>query len=422
MELLFVMLLVLLVLSRLFAEIAERLGQPALVGELVAGILLGLLAAPVASLSGIPVDFIHEVQDTHAFKALTDLGIFFLMLLGGLELRPRDMAEASRSAFLIALAGLLVPLFAGFALGWWVLPDSDVRTAQALFLGTALAITAVPVSIRVLQDLGRLNSKAGNVVVSAAVYDDVLSLILLGVLTALLETGEWPGGVGLLLLAGKVVLFFIITVGVGRWVFPRVGRLLQRSRASEFEFSMVLVVALAFGVLAEQLGMHFILGAFMAGLYFQRSNLEPELFESVRKKTEGIATGFLAPIFFASIGLHLTGAALVEVPVFVVALLLLAFLAKLVGCGLVSYAFHRDAAGAAVVGAAMSARGAVELIIADIALRAGLFEMPSPPPPIVANLFSAVVIMAVVTTIATPLAVSWILRWDAARESDLLGE
>jgi Kef-type K+ transport system membrane component KefB len=166
--------------------------------------------------------------------------------------------------------------------------------------------------------------------------------------------------------------------------------------------------------------MHFILGAFMAGLYFQRQHLDDEIHDAVRRRTEGIATGFLAPIFFASIGLHLTGAAIVEVPLFMIGLLAVAFLAKLVGCGLTTYAFERDLPGAATVGSAMSARGAVELIIADIALRAGLFETPSPPPPIVANLFFAVVIMAVITTIATPISVNALLHWIDPRRSAML--
>lgn len=423
MELLMLMLLVLLILARLLAEAAERLGQPSIVGELVAGILLGLLAVPLTKLTGLSFDFIHEVQKTPAFEAITDLGIFFLMLLGGLELRPRDMAQASRSAVFIAVGGLVLPMLSGIGLGLWLLPESEAKTAQTLFLGTALAITAVPVSIRVLRDLGRLDSKAGRIIVSAAVYDDVFSLVLLAVLTALLKTGQWPDAMGLLLLAGKVTLFFLLTIAVGRWIFPFMGRRLARSSASEFEFSMVLAVALAFGLLAEQLDMHFILGAFMAGLFFQRrANLEPEIYDAVRERMDGIATGFLAPIFFASIGLHLSGGAFVEVPVFLAAVLVVAFLAKLLGCGLISLAFHRDVAGAAVVGSAMSARGAVELIIADIALRAGLFQTPSPAPPIVANLFSVVVIMAIVTTIVTPVAVTWILNRDAARGSSLLEE
>jgi Kef-type K+ transport system membrane component KefB len=197
--------------------------------------------------------------------------------------------------------------------------------------------------------------------------------------------------------------------------------MLKKLSANEFGFSVVLVFALAFGVLAEALDMHFILGAFMAGLFFQRRrNLDPAAYDSVLARTDGVTTGFLAPIFFASIGLHLSGAAILEVPVFLIALLVIAFFAKLAGCGLVSFLFHRDPAGAAVVGSAMSARGAVELVIADIALRAGLFDKPSPVPPIVANLFSAVVIMAIVTTVVTPIAVNFVLRRDAARDSDLL--
>ncbi len=423
MELLLLMLLVLLILARLLSEVAQRFNQPSLVGELAAGILLGALAAPMSRLTGISFDFIYEVQKTPAFHAITDLGIFFLMLLGGLELRPGDMARASRSAFLIALGGLVVPMACGIALGYWLLPESGFKTAQTLFLGTALAITAVPVAIRVLRDLKRLDSRAGQIIISAAVYDDVLSLILLAVLTALLQTGDWPGAAGLLMLAGKVVLFFVITIGFGRWLFPYLRRLHKWLLASEFGFSIVLILALGFGVLAELLDMHFILGAFMAGLFFQRQrSLDPKAFDAVRERVDGVTTGFLAPIFFTSIGLHLSGSAIVEIPVFLVTLLLIAFLAKLLGCGVMSFLFHRDLAGAAVIGSAMSARGAVELIIADIALRAGLFDKPTPVPPIVANLFSAVVIMAIVTTIVTPIAVNFVLRRDAAKDSSLLQE
>ncbi|MEE4361459.1 MAG: cation:proton antiporter [Pseudomonadales bacterium] len=404
MELLYV-LLVLLVVARLFAEVAQRLGQAPLVGELLAGVTLGVL---VHRFSGeFPV--LADLADDEVFGAITDLGIFFLMLLAGMELRPAEMARASARALWIAIAGMILPLVVGFGLGWIYLPDSPYRIAQCLFLAVSLAVTAVPVAVRVLRDLGHLDSELGRTVVSAAVVDDVFSLVLLAVLTAVIESGTFPDAAGIALLLGKVGLFFVVAVAVGVFVFPRVAAMLRRAKVEEFEFTMLLVVALGYAVLAEALDLHFILGAFLAGLFFGRRTVLEDVYEDVRKQLNGVTTGFLAPVFFTSIGLHLTGAALFETPVFVIVLILAAVLSKLLGGGLAARMTGmapRDAAG---VGFAMSARGAVELIIADIALRAGLFQHPDPVPAIVANLFSAVVIMAITTTILAPLALRAIL-------------
>ena len=163
MDLLYV-LLILLTVTRFFGEIAERLGQPLILGELIAGIALGLLANNFSetfpTLSHLPHD--------EVFIGITDLAVFFLMLLAGLELHPRQMARGSGSTIFIALGGMLLPLACGFALAWWFLPDSPFHLAQALFLGTSLAITAVPVSVKVMSDLHQLDSRVGQTIISAA--------------------------------------------------------------------------------------------------------------------------------------------------------------------------------------------------------------------------------------------------------------
>ncbi len=396
---LFYILLILLLISRTFGAVAHQLGQPGLVGELIAGIAIGLV------LHGTGLDLLEggALVDNPVFIALTDLGIFFLMLMAGLELRPEELREASVSAFVIAVAGMIVPLAAGFGLGWWLLPASDVRFAQAPFLGTALAVTAVPVAARVLLDLGRLDSPVGRAIISAAVVDDVLSLILLSVLTGLLQTGALLDPAGLGLLAGKTALFFLVAWLIGRYLIPPVGRAIGRVGVEEVEISTVLVIGFAYAWLAELVGLHFIVGAFLAGLYVRRRTIGPSTYDEVKKRITGLTYGFLAPLFFVSIGLHVAPAALVEVPLFALALTVLAFLAKLIGAGVPAGLAGYGRADALAIGIGMSGRGAVELIIADIALRAGLFSEPEPVPPIVANLFSAVVIMAIVTTIATPL-------------------
>jgi len=401
----FCVLLILLLITRAFGEVAVRLGQPALVGELLAGIALG--ATIRFSPSSFPV--MHAIPDNDVFTAITDLGIFFLMLMAGLEMRPREVAEKSKGAMFIAAGGLIIPLLVGFSLGWFFLPRSDVKLAQALFIGTALAITAVPVAAKVLMDLDKLRSTAGKMIVSAAIIDDILGLLLLAVLTAVIRTGEMPDPAGLLWLGGQIILFMAIVTTIGLYILPRLERVFHRSMSEEFEFSILLVVAFAFAVMAEALHMHFILGAFAAGLFFTKRTMDTKVFKGVQSRISGITTGFLAPVFFASIGLHLDAAAFTSIPLFLAVLIVAAVLCKLIGAGLPAYWIGLSGKDSLIVGVGMSGRGAVELIIADIALRAGLFSHPDPTPAIVANLFSAIVIMAVVTTLMTPIGLRLIV-------------
>jgi Kef-type K+ transport system membrane component KefB len=405
----FYVLLVLLVITRAFGELAVRSGQPALVGELLSGIILGA----VIKLSPSSFPIMNSLTENEVFTAITDLGIFFLMLMAGLEMHPKEIAENSKGAMSIAIGGLIVPLLVGFLLGWLTLPRSDIRLAQILFIGTALAITAVPVAVKVLMDLDKLDSTAGKMIVSAAIVDDILGLLLLAVLTAVIRTGEIPHLVGLLRLSGQILLFLAIVTGIGLFILPRLERLIDSSVVEEFEFSTLLTVALGFAVLAEALHMHFILGAFAAGLFFTRRTMDATVFKGVQNRISGITTGFLAPVFFASIGLHLDIAAFISIPIFLLILIVAAFACKMIGAGFVARGVGLSGKDSLIVGVGMSGRGAVELIIADIALRAGLFSRPDPTPAVVANLFSAIVIMAVVTTLVTPIA----LRFIMSRES-----
>jgi Kef-type K+ transport system membrane component KefB len=239
-------------------------------------------------------------------------------------------------------------------------------------------------------------------IVSAAIIDDILSLILLAVLTGVMKGDGFPAAGELVILSGNIVLFFVVAYGIGRIVVPRVGLFVRSLKTAEFEFSSLLVAALAFGVVAEFLGLHFILGAFTAGLLFERRIAGSDVYEEVKKRISAVTLGFLAPVFFASIGMHLDISAVTQIPLFLFLLIVIAFVTKLFGAGIPAYLLGLSKREACAVGVGMSARGAVELIVADIALHAGLFNQPNPPGVIVANLFSAIVIVAVVTTVATP--------------------
>lgn len=404
MEILFI-LLVLLVITRTFGEFAARLGQPVLVGELLAGISLGI----VIQFSPDLFPIMKNINDNEVFTSLTDLGIFFLMVLAGLEMQPKELAQSSKRSLIIALGGMMLPLVSGICLGWIFLPRSDFFVAQALFVGTALAVTAVPVAVKVLMDLNKLDSTSGRIIVSSAIFDDILSLLLLAVLIAILRTGKLPSMFALLTLCGQVTLFFGITIGIGVFILPRLEKLLKIGMTEEFEFSLLLVVALGFAVFAEALQLHFILGAFTAGLFFTRRTLNPQMFEGVKNRISGITTGFLAPIFFASIGMRLDLSAVEKIPLFLFLLVVAAVIGKLVGAGLPAFWMTRSWKEALIVGTGMNARGAVGLIIADIAMRQGLFSHPEPVPTVLASLFSAIIVMAVVTTLLTPIGLRWVL-------------
>jgi Kef-type K+ transport system membrane component KefB len=263
------------------------------------------------------------------------------------------------------------------------------------FLGTT--------TVRILSDLNQLDSLVGRTIISAAVFDDVLSLLLLAWLTGMIGAGEPPGLAEVALLAGKVILFFVITTVIGLFVFPWGGKLMHHLKAHELEISAVLVGAFAFSVLAELLGLHFIVGAFVAGLYFGQKTIDMESYQRVHDTISAMTFGFLAPIFFASIGFNIEFSALVEAPGFLGLLIFCAFLGKVAGAGVVARGVGFSRADSMAIGVGMSPRGAVELVIAGIALEAGLFDRVTAEPSIIEYLFSAVVIMSVVTTVVSPI-------------------
>lgn len=410
--------LVVLIVTRVAAEVTERIGQPALAGELLAGValgaffpVLGVWLAPMGP-AGVDADAgplsCGGLIAEDVFRSFADLGVFFLMLLAGMEVQPNELRRASGRGMLIGTSGLLVPFMLGCLLAIWILPATDNRLALIVFMGTALSITAVPIAAKVLLDLGMLHSAAGKAILSAALFDDVLSLIILAALTALIETGSVPGAAAWLELSGKILTFLAIVLVTGYGVMPRIIHWLDEMLAPEIEFSTLLIVALAFAVLAEALGLHFILGAFAGGMFFANARTNEAAFADVHRKITGSTYGLLAPLFFASIGMQANFTALAHTPILVLMLILVAVAGKLIGCGLPAYWSGMSSRDSLAVGVGMTGRGAVELIIANIALGAGLFDNAGGSP-IVGNLFSAIVIMTILTTWAMPIALKAIL-------------
>ncbi|ACV26706.1 cation:proton antiporter [Kangiella koreensis] len=402
---------ILLVITRLCGAIAARLSLPVLAGEIIAGVMLGVL------IGWIGKDWeLFNLNDSHHFMTLADLGIFFLMLLGGLEMQPQELLESRFTALSVAILAMLIPLVSGFGIAWLWLPSSEFQFAQSFFVGTALAITAVPVTIKVLIDMKMLKTAIGKLIVSAAVIDDLLSLILLSILTAILNTGRLPSANDIIIIFGQTFLFVSLVYFLGRWLVKPTARYINRLGIEEMVFSFLLILGTIFAMIAEVLGLHFILGAFAAGLSFGRNTINQKVFNDVKKKVSAITTGFLAPIFFASIGMEIELSAITETPLFLITLITIAFLGKILGAAIPCYLFGYSIRQSVSVGVAMSSRGVVELIIAGIALRAGLFEVSdTSSSQIVENLFSTIVLVAIITTLVAPIGFRLLLSQQAKK-------
>lgn len=400
-------LLCLLLCARFCGVAAERFGQTAPVGELLAGVLIGivlLLLAPLNGLAGSPEASIYLEQ-------IAILAIFFLVLQAGVELEPREVSAASRGAFAVALGGVLLPMTLGIAIGWWLLPESPLKSAQALVIGVAISVTAIPVTARVFEELGMLHSRLGVLVLSAAVIDDVFGLLLLAGVTTFIASGGTVDLAELAWLAVKAAGFFVVTGLLGAHVYPHVSGRLQEEKVVALELSALLAVALAYAVLAEALDLHWIMGVFMAGLFFEPSRIGAQPYRDMQLILAAICSGVLGPMFFVSIGLAVDLGAVVEAPLLLLLVILAAFFGKLLGAGVPARLIGFDRRHASAIGVGMSARGAVELIILGVVAEAGVFDTAGGDG-VVGNLFSVLVIMAVVTTFATPILLRSLLKRD----------
>lgn len=396
---------VLLMTARVLGEMARRYNQPAVLGELLAGVVLGPTLfgaiAPQASTWLFPTEGAFPI----ALKAITTVGIALFLLVAGLEVDLTIVRRQGRSCAIISLLGVLVPFGVGFAAGT-IAPEflgsaNEYPLAFALFLGTALAISALPVIARTLMDIGIYKSDFGMVVIGAAVVDDIMGWMLFAVLLSLIGGGaNHPFGVGTTVVL--VVVFAAAMMTVGRWLVNRALPFVQAY--SEWPGGVLAVAAamtFLIGGFTEWLGVHAIFGAFLFGIALGDS---PHMREKTRTIIEQFVGSIFAPLFFASLGLKVNFAANFD-PLLVGVIVAIACASKLVGCTLgarlASYPF-RDALA---VGFAMNARGAMGTVLALLALEAGLIDERA---------FVALVVMALVTSMMAGPAIQKLLTRERA--------
>ena len=398
-------LLLLLLAARALGTVAEWLSLPSAVGEMLAGMML----ISLAYFAGPHQAFLHDLPEDETLAQVADLGIFFLLLMAGVEMQLSDTVHDARKSFVVALGGVLVPLAAGVILGFAFLEDGPQRTAQALLVGVALSITAIAASAKILQEFGLLRSEAGRVLITAALFDDILGLFLLALLSSVIASGALPGAYEFIILLAKVIAFFVVTGLLGVHVYPQISKEIHRRQAAEIEFGALVIVALAYGFLAELLGLHWAVGAFMAGLFMEQSRVSKRPYKSMRLMLNALTAGLLGPVFFAWIGLQANLTAIIEIPGFLIVLIVVAFVTKVVGGGTAALAIGYGKRESAIIGVGLAPRGEIMIVVISVALAAGLIDSATTDP-VAEHLFSALILMALANTVLAPLALRVLLR------------
>jgi Kef-type K+ transport system membrane component KefB len=396
-------LVLIIVAARSFGVLARRLGQPSVIGEVVAGILLGptVLGRIHADLPGMI--FPKEVLD--AMKPIADLGLVFFMFLVGLEMDTSLMRKEFRKSVLISVSGILLPFVLGMLVAWMLAPVNnegnflpeigDKRPAPftfALFLGASMCITAFPILARFLVETGLYKTAVGTSALCAAAVDDAIAWILLAAVIGITKTGSPADAVPALLLTGAFAAFMFT---VGRYLLELLAKRYDRTGSLSIDQVALIIAGVLLSAWAtEKIGIHAIFGAFIFGVIMPKRS---GMVHALTDKIEDFTVIVLLPIFFAIVGLKtnlltLNNPALIG---WLMLILLAATVGKFLGTGLTAYLTGSSPRDAVVVGSLMNTRGLTELVILSIGLSLGVLSDVT---------FAMMVIMALVTTVmAAPI-------------------
>ena len=374
--------------AKLLGEVCLRLRLPALVGEILAGLLIG-------------PSVLGWIAPNPLLHSLSDLGVMFLLFAVGLEVRATELKRVGGSALFVALGGVVLPFFAG----WAILTLSGAGQTAACFVGAALVATSVGITAQVLQSSGLLHLRASRIILVAAVIDDILGLVVLAVVSGLSrgELDYWDIGLTATFSIGLFVLAIQFGARAMRRAVPQMRRTMQ---SAEADFAIAITVLFALALLAIYAGVAAIVGAFLAGVV-----LAGHLDERTVGFTKG-ATELLVPFFLVGIGLNLDLSTLRDPHTLGLAVLVLvaAVATKIIGCGLGAIRFGRR--DAFRIGAGMVPRGEVGMVVAQLGLTLGVVSQ---------SLYAITVFMAVGTTVLAPPLLGWAFR-DAHGELDNIVE
>jgi Kef-type K+ transport system membrane component KefB len=359
--------------AKILGELAESLKMPNIVGEIIAGVLLG--------------PSVLALVQPGQIRELAELGVLFLLFRVGLEVKASDLAKVGRTATLVAVLGVVVPL----GMGYLIYRASGASNIESLFVGAAMVATSVGITAQVLAGMGLLNVLASRIILAAAVIDDILGLVVLAIVSSVAK-----GDVNVLELATTAAISIGFTVFILSFGSKTMMRILPKLDAMmkgvESQFSLALILLFALALFAHYAGVAAIIGAFLAGVA-----LAETVNHRVHVLTQGV-TELLVPFFLAGIGLALDVTVLRDPKVLALAgaITVAAVVSKLVGCGLGAWSL--GFADAKRVGAGMVPRGEVGMVVAQIGATMGTISQQA---------YSVVVVMAVLTTVIAPVLLNW---------------
>ncbi len=373
----------------LLGEALHRMGQPALVGQLLAGVIIG-------------PSILNVVQPTVDLSTVENVALFFIMLLTGLAVRPAKIIAAGKRGAVISSVAFVIPFIAGFEIARLF----GTGLVSSLTIGLTISITAVPVNTMILMELGLLDTELGATVIAAGVIDDIISFIVLSMIQQFSAGGSVAGITTIVVGLTKVLVFLGVLFVLEHYLRSNSSRvrnkmewLTSHMRTPGSYFAFLLICTVGVSLLAEWSGMQLVIGAFFAG--FLLSEVIGD--ERLRKADEivrGTTIGFFAPIAFTFIGTEFVLRSITGIPVFVAALLIAAIASKLLGGTLAAKVVKFTNSESITIGFLMNSRGFVELVIASTAFSLGLIDQ---------SLFSLVVGVGIITTILSPIATRIIL-------------
>lgn len=372
-------LFIILLATLIGGQLSSRLNLPAVIGELLAGIIVG----PAV---------LNIVQPNDMIKIFSDLGVILLMFLAGLESDLKILVKLLRPSFLVAVCGMIIPIIVAYATGIFF----HFSQLESIFLGLTFAATSVSISVAVLQEMGRLNSKEGLTILGAAVVDDLLSILLLSVATSMIgvATAKNSAGLKLILAIFLQILYLFLLAFISVKIIPRLFKLSQKITlpASETLIAMIVIILSAWG--AEMVGLSNVIGAFFTGLALSKTQTQ----KALKQNFTAIGYSSFIPVFFVSIGLEMSIKSIANDFLLFLLLTVGSILSKLIGAGLGAKIAGFTNSNAFLVGTGMVSRGEMALVVAQIGLSNHLLAPTA---------YSTVIGAIIMTTVLSPFLLKW---------------
>jgi len=394
--LLLVQVALLIGIGRGLGELMQRIGQPSVIGELLAGLVLGPSLFGWIWPSAQAAIFPHDPAQKAMLDGIAQFGILLLLLLTGMEIDLKLVRKVGRPAVTISIFGILLPFACGFTLGEFMpeslLPHAEARLVAALFLGTALSISSIKIVAVVVREMNFMRRNVGQIIVASAIIDDTLGWIIIAVIFSLASSGTVDlASIGRALLGTIAFLVFSFTLG-RRLVFQLIRFANDHLVSSAPVVTVILLLMSGMALITHLIGIHTVLGAFIAGVLVGES---PILTKQIDERLRGLIASLFMPVFFglAGLGTDLTQLRSPELLLFTAALIVIASVGKFTGALAGGAAGGLTRRESLALASGMNARGSTEVIIASIGLSMGVLTQ---------NLFSMIVTMAILTTLAMP--------------------